>query len=331
MPNFFADLGHGGPAITNALTDVTKTALTLEQMKGEKQAQAIRENTLRMQQFEYEKEAQAEKRRNQVLPINSVISTLRPEAQVGTELHKEMYGLVKGLGYIETIAGEEVISGRNIEAGVALFKGNEERFYTASLNDINKAITQLSQPTEKPLKPEEQVKVTQQLENLQARKVKIINAIKGEEQLRLEREQKIKEQEITAQKERDTEKFKADINLERVKGEEAIKLEREKIKTKGAEKLTDKKEKDIKHIEDVIDKYDKEIAAYDIKDNPLALDAIKPIKLKREQTIKKWEKLTGNKYPTLPKTEEPIEEDWMSSLSNKGKQIIQNMKDFYGR
>ena len=330
MPNFLADLGRGGPAITGALRDVTQTALTLEQMKSMNQERAIRENTLRMQQVTFEKEQKEEERKNRVIPFNIAASALRPEAKEGTELYKEMYNFAKGLGVIENVGNEEVISGRNIETAIAQFKGNEERFWDASLKDINNTITQLQAPTEKPLKPEEQQARQQQIETLLARKTGVINKLKGEAQLKLEREQTLKEQEITAQKEKATEKFKTDIALEIVKGEEAIKLEREKAKSTIKEKITDKKEKDIKHIEDTIDKYDEDIAAYSIKDNPLALDAIKPIELKRKQTIKKWESLTGKKYPVVPEIENTEEtKDWTSWLSDIGTQAIQNIKNFY--
>lgn len=232
MPNFLADLGRGGPAITNALTDVTKTALTLEQMKGEKQNQAIRDNQLRIQQFTFEKEQKEEERKNRIIPFKSAAQALRPEAKEGTKLLEEMYNFTKGLGYIETVGGEEVISERNIEAAIANFKGNEERFWSASLTDINNTITQLQTPPEKPLKPEETQARQQQLQILEARKTSVLNKLKGEEVLKLEREQKIKQQEIEAKASEAANKFGYDTALEITKGEEARKLEKVKATTK---------------------------------------------------------------------------------------------------
>ena len=315
MPNFLADLGRGGPAITGALRDVTQTALTLEQMKSMNQERAVRENTLRAQEFEFKRAKDEEERKNRVIPFNLAIQTLRPEAKEGTELYKEAYNFAKGFGYIENVAGEEVIRGRNLESALLQFKGNEERFYTASLKDINNAITQLQAPTEKPLKPEEQQARQQQLESLNARKINVIDKLAGEEENKRKREREKIEQEAQIKANEEALKFGYAEASIRTKGEEERKLKDITNKKANKEKTFEAMEKERRKT------YVSYKEAQD-KGNMEKADALKDVY--KAQTNDIIEAFPDKKVAELLKEEEAaISEDWISKLSNVGKQTWQ--------
>lgn len=233
MPNFLADLGRGGPAITGALRDVTQTALTIEQLKGEKQNQAIRENELRKQKLILETADKEEERKNRVIPFNQVAQYFK--VQEGTELYKEVENFGNIFGYIETINGEKVVSVRNIEEAVKQYKGNETRFWRAELNDLNTAIAKLKQPTEKPLKPEEQEIVKQQIMGYEARRTGVINALYGEEALKAQREKDLETQKAATKEKEMVLEYTYKYGLGEQEKEKAIAVEKLKGKQKAEE------------------------------------------------------------------------------------------------